>query len=333
MTDTGAEIVEIDGHSTATRAAQWEQAISNIGIALEASVPARPRVASEHLHRHTPLDEILLVDFHCGPLTLSRTRRSIARAATDLVAVAAIRGGVEQMSQGDAGIALRPGDLAVWDTRRPVRFDFDDNVSKRVLLIPEATFKDLGVSLGPLGVVARQSGPATRLLSHFIDALTESVADLSGTALASARNATLELLSGALRPDVGASACSSVAALRATIEQWIERNLFDEITPASVAAAHAVSVRTVHRAFAESGESLGAMVRRRRIVRARAELCRTDIPVASIASRFGFADASHFSRAFKDMYGMPPATYRQRSGNAVRRGEIAFRHPRKGAAE
>ncbi|PEH80246.1 hypothetical protein CRM89_28510 [Nocardia sp. FDAARGOS_372] len=177
--------------------------------------------------------------------------------------------------------------------------------------------------LGSKGLLAREDGPATRLLSGFIDALVDSGPALSGIAVASARNATLELVSGALRPEVGAAACSAVAALRVTIEQWIEGHLFEEITPASVAAAHAVSVRTVHRAFAEAGESLGAMVRRRRIARARAELCRTDRTVASIASRFGFADASHFNRAFKNEYGMPPAAYRQRNIDARRRGELA----------
>ncbi|MER7184432.1 helix-turn-helix domain-containing protein [Streptomyces hyaluromycini] len=70
---------------------------------------------------------------------------------------------------------------------------------------------------------------------------------------------------------------------------------------------HRVSVRTLHRAFAD-GESVMAYVRRRRLESARREL---DHPggtytVADVASRWQFADPSHFRRAYRNTYGQPP---------------------------
>ncbi|MGH1556477.1 helix-turn-helix domain-containing protein [Streptomyces sp. L7] len=68
-----------------------------------------------------------------------------------------------------------------------------------------------------------------------------------------------------------------------------------------------VSVRTLHRAFAD-GESVMAHVRRRRLEGARRELGLPGGPftVADIAARWQFADPSHFRRAYRGAYGHSP---------------------------
>ncbi|MFE2420979.1 helix-turn-helix domain-containing protein [Streptomyces hokutonensis] len=68
-----------------------------------------------------------------------------------------------------------------------------------------------------------------------------------------------------------------------------------------------VSVRTLHRAFAD-GESVMAHVRRRRLEGARRELGLPGSPytVADIAARRQFADPSHFRRVYRGTYGQSP---------------------------
>ncbi|MGH3774727.1 MAG: helix-turn-helix domain-containing protein [Pseudonocardiaceae bacterium] len=49
-----------------------------------------------------------------------------------------------------------------------------------------------------------------------------------------------------------------------------------------------------------------------------ADRCRRDLldpaladrPVSAIATRWGYPNAAHFSRAFRDAYGLPPREYR-----------------------
>jgi AraC-like DNA-binding protein len=83
-----------------------------------------------------------------------------------------------------------------------------------------------------------------------------------------------------------------------------------DLSPASLARELNVSVRTLHRAFAATGESVSAYVRRRRLERARLELAvpsgRPD--VGEVAARWQFADSSHFIRAFRERYGQTPAS-------------------------
>jgi AraC-like DNA-binding protein len=178
--------------------------------------------------------------------------------------------------------------------------------------------------------------PATRLLVSYLDTLSATLPALGSSAVAAARNATLELLVGALRVD-GDVPSTSVAqpALRAAMDRYIERNLLGgAVTPNDIANAHGVSIRTVNRIFNATGQTVGEVIRVRRLARAREELTESDRSVATIAHRWGFSDTSHFSRTFKAQYGASPSEYRltarsaggaqiQRSGAGVHRPTAA----------
>ena len=91
------------------------------------------------------------------------------------------------------------------------------------------------------------------------------------------------------------------------MDRYIERHLLDgSITPNALAAAHGVSIRTVNRIFNAAGQTVGEVIRVRRLARAREELSESDRPVSVIAHRWGFSDTSHFSRSFKAHYGTSP---------------------------
>ena len=84
-------------------------------------------------------------------------------------------------------------------------------------------------------------------------------------------------------------------------------------TPTVTEVAASVGVHPSHlaRCFrAHYRESLGACVRRLRLEWAAGRLARTDVPLASLANEAGFVDQSHFTRAFKQRFGMTPARYR-----------------------
>ncbi|MEN0139776.1 MAG: AraC family transcriptional regulator [Rhodococcus sp. (in: high G+C Gram-positive bacteria)] len=97
------------------------------------------------------------------------------------------------------------------------------------------------------------------------------------------------------------------------IDKYIEQNLLGgELSLDAIAEAHAVSVRTVNGAYSATGQTVGGIIRSRRLARARQELAETDQSLARIAGRLGFSDASHLSRAFKAFYGLAPSDFRER---------------------
>ena len=67
---------------------------------------------------------------------------------------------------------------------------------------------------------------------------------------------------------------------------------------------------------AETGESLGAYIRRRRTERAEDLLGNSSLSVAQIAGLLGFAQQSAFAHAFKQATGLSPSTWRAEQGLA-----------------
>ena len=77
---------------------------------------------------------------------------------------------------------------------------------------------------------------------------------------------------------------------------------------AAAVGVHPTNLARVFRAY--HGVTLGEYARRIRIEWAAHELARGDRPIAEIAAAGGFADQSHFTRAFKRETGLTPAQFR-----------------------
>jgi AraC-like DNA-binding protein len=78
-------------------------------------------------------------------------------------------------------------------------------------------------------------------------------------------------------------------------------------------ASLAMTLRHLHMVFAETGGTLGAHIRDRRLARIRRDLADPRLArrsITEIAFRWGFNDAAHASRAFSRAYGMSPSRFR-----------------------
>jgi AraC-like DNA-binding protein len=90
----------------------------------------------------------------------------------------------------------------------------------------------------------------------------------------------------------------------------------------SVARAHGVSVRYLHKALAPTGSTLSAWIRRQRLERVCRDLVDESLrarTASAIAARWGITDTDHLSRALKAEFGMTAGEIR-RSGRWDRGG-------------
>jgi AraC family transcriptional regulator len=101
-------------------------------------------------------------------------------------------------------------------------------------------------------------------------------------------------------------------------EKWVERahslvleRFRESVTPREIAEELGVHQAHLARVFrARYGESLGECARRLRLQWAAQELAAADLPLAVLAVEAGFCDQSHFTRAFRRLYGVTPARFR-----------------------
>jgi AraC-like DNA-binding protein len=105
-------------------------------------------------------------------------------------------------------------------------------------------------------------------------------------------------------------------ALRARVHDFVRANLADpDLTHASVAAAHHVSARTLHRLFETEPHTVAEIIRLLRLEAIRRDLLNPNVsrraPVKVVASRWGYADLSHLTRSFRAQYGITPGALRR----------------------
>ena len=95
-------------------------------------------------------------------------------------------------------------------------------------------------------------------------------------------------------------------------KNYIKRHLFDEITPAHIAAHCGISADYLHKIFKQSKEdSVSAYVQNERLKAAAELLTDSKLKIAEIATLLNFSSSSHFCRAFKQYFALSPLGYRK----------------------
>jgi len=111
--------------------------------------------------------------------------------------------------------------------------------------------------------------------------------------------------------------------LPARIRQAVLTLLGDgAISQHSVAASVGLSERTLRRHLLADGLSFRSEIERLRLDTARAMIARTDLPLAEIARRLGYAEQSSFTRAFHRAAGMAPIALRRARPETVADGAV-----------
>ncbi|MBB4689550.1 AraC family transcriptional regulator [Amycolatopsis jiangsuensis] len=298
------EFVDLQRIAAPQREAQWQDLLSrtHLDMAVQLRQGTEPRSFRAAVRRRW-LEDLALVDVRCDACLGVRDEMLVRRADQRRIAVTVARSGTERVGLGVGSLQLRPGDALIWDSAQPAWFEVPKRLLKRTLVVPYPVWRAAGgPRLAGGGVVVDSASSAWRMLRGYLDLLSGSPSP-PGT-VESARNLALDLLVAATQG--GSVPSGDDTELHEQLCWWIDGHLDRPITARILAEAHGVSERTVYRAFARAGETVAAAARTRRLTRAREELETTDASVTETAHRWGFADASHFARAFRREYGCAP---------------------------
>ncbi|MFI9650594.1 helix-turn-helix domain-containing protein [Streptomyces sp. NPDC052040] len=299
------------------RAEALRQTIRQQVVPVELVLPRQP----EQVHADVTITDIgplQVSSVRANPAAVHRTAR-LARADDEPVLFISLQvSGESTVIQDGRSAVLHPGNIAFYDTRRPYTLLFDRGVDMHFFRIP---VRELALPDDVLGqAVARTpgaEGAVPDLVTGYLTRLAATRGLLDGTAARLLAAPSMELVRALIaaesdRPSLAAEPLHETLGVR--ILAYLRTHLADQdLTPARVAAAHHISVRHLYAVLARSGVGFGDWVRTQRLDACRRELSRvppTTETIADLAHRWGFKSPSHFSRAFKAAYGLPPQAWR-----------------------
>jgi len=295
----------------------WNDAACD-SLTPQTAEPLNPQTFSGCMIR-ADIGDLRFVEFNSDAAVVRRSRSHIARSNDANFLVRFQLGSESVCSQGGEDVRLRPGDFSLCDTARPYQLAFADPVSILTLRVSKNILQRyIGCPENLVNVPVSGSSGAGSLASRMIRELWQS-ADEAIVPNVAPRfgNVVLELIASAY-VGVGSARVDRSnlnSALRLRILDFIDQSLCDpDLTPSAVAQALKISNRHVHRLFAREGDSVGRYILRRRLEKCRAALTNpllAGLSLTRISSEYGFRSLPHFSRLFRDAYGLAPRDYRR----------------------
>lgn len=303
--------------SVATSFDHWKHLVA------ESFVPLTARTADvegfQGRMRSRVLDRMSIVEVTATSHEVHRTPALIAQDHERYFKLNLQLEGTGLLIQDNREAVLQPGDLAIYNTNRPYTLAFEDSTRIMVLMFPCDALSLPVDYVGQLAAVRMGSGGLSGIVGQFIRELSANLDVLNGPSGSRLATNALDLVSTMLHAemDITPDRMKPQALLAVSVREYIEANLADPLlSPASIAAAHFISTRHLHNVFHESGTTVASWIRTQRLEGARRDLrdpLHAGQSVGTVAARWGFLDAAHFSRTFRDAFGVSPSQWRRSS--------------------
>ncbi|MFH9354839.1 helix-turn-helix domain-containing protein [Kitasatospora sp. NPDC017646] len=268
-----------------------------------------------------------VTDLTYASMTSRRTPRLIRQSDPEMYCVGLILRGQQVIVQDRCEAPLGAGDLVVYSTSHPYAAAVEAGRDTAASVVVQVSRAMVPVSSNRVDriLAARMSGRegVGGLLAGFLTHVATDTVPY--------RSADSQRLGGVLVDLITAWLAHHIDGADQTptethqhvqfleIQDFIRRHLGDaELSPATVAAAHHISLRTLHRLFHNHahGVTVGSYIRRQRLAHARRDLGDPRLstrPVLAIAARWGFLRPADFTRAFRTQYGITPSDYRSQA--------------------
>ncbi|CAB3751920.1 AraC family transcriptional regulator [Paraburkholderia humisilvae] len=228
------------------------------------------------------------------------------------VLVKIVQSGLMSIEQRQQTTTFGPGDIAVLDPQHMFNQSIGERTRVLALCIPKSALRERGLRHRfPTVSCPNPESPDVGVVREFVLYMASQARKASEPLLARLGDQCLDLLDVLVnhRDRSGPVRSSAVTALRA--KQVIARSLGDpELCIARIAAELNMSPRSLARALQADGLSAMRYAWSLRLEHAARLLPgATQGEIKTIAHQCGFASPAHFSRAFKERYGMTPREY------------------------
>ncbi len=302
-----------DNYAKAERFSAWEHQLNSAYVKFALEKPDADDFHASVAQRS--MDGIRVINCKCAPFKAGRNSIQMRHDDTEIIGIQFVVQGKERLNIGGEEVVLSPGDILIWDNTRPIAFSVDEELHKISIIMPLSRFRNwLPTSWYTVDKKIAANSHSSGLLSLFMMSLPDHVIarnSSNGDALA---EATMGLLVNALGEE---RQCDS-ETLRGTqlmrVRQYIHENLPQpDLSPSQIATGNKISVRYLHWLFEPEGLTVSQYIIQQRLIRCRRELANPLMfkrTITDIAFSWGFHNATHFSRRFKQEFGLSPYEFR-----------------------
>jgi AraC family transcriptional regulator, positive regulator of tynA and feaB len=252
-----------------------------------------------------PLDSVPVDSMQLGPCSARR-----AAGLDGAIWLSYVVDGSAVASSGRRRESLTTGDLAIWPDERPVNLHVTSHLHLlSMALVARPGSPVVGLDESAPCIRIRHDSPIGPMLAGCFDGLGRRLPDIDeehGAILVDMARALLTRWADGRRP---AGLAPTPHPMLTRVLAHADAHLGDpDLTPQSLAAAHGISVRSLHLLFEREGLKVAQWIRDRRLERCRDTLARPEWQgrIIDLALQWGFNDPSHFSRVFRQRYGRAP---------------------------
>ncbi|MFG6432995.1 helix-turn-helix domain-containing protein [Roseateles sp. LYH14W] len=275
----------------------------------------------------SPLGVLDLTEVHSNVQFLRRTPSMICNDTRDSTLVQIQRVGRAVVRQDGREARLVPGDFVMYDTTRPYELRFEDETHELIVVrLPSSELQPHVTNLHDLtATTVPGTCAAGNLLLTMIDTLQRDIDRLHPSSAIGVSEGITSIIAAGLRglPGANTQRSSQLCAYHvARVKAYAMDNLRNpELSISKIACAMRVSPDHLSRLFRGEPVPLSRWIWQQRLDACRRDLCDARMAnrsVSEIAFAWGFNDATHFSRSFREQFGLSPREWRQKSGYPAR---------------
>lgn len=300
---------------TSTRFSYWNEVLCNVYVSL-ASTPTSKSDFLGLVIEH-PFAEVSVSNIRSQKQVISRNPQGIRRDANAYCFLNLQVHGSCRVVQANRETITNPGEFSIVDSTEPFIHDyFTDEWEMFSFKIPK-TVLDPRMDVHR-NVVARKVSDCTpigKIVVEYLTAIARRPESLEANAL-ELNKTMVDLIDLSLgqSPDLDAGPRRTFrTGLSRSILSYIDLHFADPRMSPSKAATHfGISTRYLHMVLAEHNETFSQSLMKRRLEQSASNLLdERFVNISAAAYGAGFNDLSHFSRAFRNRYGVSPREYRR----------------------
>lgn len=303
----------------------WRQVVGSVFVNLDMQIEGGSGFSGEMVH--SPLDELGVVWARVDGEAVRRTRRHIAGNPTGCCVVQFVRRGTVRISQYGRTADVSAGSYSMIDLDAPYFQEHAGVAESYFLKMPNALSQHRFRDVREHCAIARPvRGGVSGIAADLIESLSRNAAGTDANAAPTLAEQILDIVTlafDARSGDVPEGPSLARNAIRRRALAFIERHLSDpDLDVGEVAAGVGVSVRYLHRCFADVDTSVHETVLRRRLTLCHEKLADPEfdlVRISDLARRHGFISQSHFAASFRREFEQTPSEVRNEAARARRR--------------